>query len=159
MPISSPSDAGADLVPVGGQGRASQGYAVVGQAQAVTVYIARLDGVIGGKVHGVEGVQKHFGGILFSWDLFRGPVFCAGQTSIDMCLLTCTRVDFTARTREGCIRVCQDRWFSQRFLHTRAHPHIRLQYLRNWLCKLGLANGAYYGRSRLFVDEPSKIQT
>lgn len=44
-------------------GHAYQGYAVVPRAEALTVYIVRPDGVIGGLVHGVEGVHAYFSGI------------------------------------------------------------------------------------------------
>ncbi|KAF7982425.1 hypothetical protein HWV62_28549 [Athelia sp. TMB] len=44
-------------------GHAYDGYAVIPRAEAPTVYIIRPDGVIGGLVHGVEGVDKYFGGI------------------------------------------------------------------------------------------------
>ncbi|KZP06146.1 hypothetical protein FIBSPDRAFT_966700 [Athelia psychrophila] len=44
-------------------GHAYQGYAVAPLSDTLVVYIVRPDGVIGGLVHGVEGVQKYFSGI------------------------------------------------------------------------------------------------
>ncbi|KZP23363.1 hypothetical protein FIBSPDRAFT_952158 [Athelia psychrophila] len=44
-------------------GHAYEGYAVVPRAEMVTVYIVRPDGVVGGLVRGVEGVEKYFSGI------------------------------------------------------------------------------------------------
>ncbi|KZP07005.1 hypothetical protein FIBSPDRAFT_875975, partial [Athelia psychrophila] len=45
-------------------GHAYEGYAVMPSAEVITVYIVRPDGVVGGKVRGVEGVEKYFSGIL-----------------------------------------------------------------------------------------------
>lgn len=45
------------------EGHAYQGYAVEPHAQDVAVLIVRPDGVVGGLVHGVEGIEKYFGGI------------------------------------------------------------------------------------------------
>ena len=44
-------------------GHAYQGYAVAPRSEELSVFIVRPDGVIGGLVHGVEGVQKYFSGI------------------------------------------------------------------------------------------------
>ncbi|KZP23359.1 hypothetical protein FIBSPDRAFT_919161 [Athelia psychrophila] len=44
-------------------GHAYEGYAVVPRAEMVTVYIIRPDGVVGGLVRGVEGIEKYFSGI------------------------------------------------------------------------------------------------
>ncbi|KAF7965869.1 hypothetical protein HWV62_41190 [Athelia sp. TMB] len=44
-------------------GHAYQGYAVAPRSKDLTVFIVRPDGVIGGLVHGVGGVQKYFNNI------------------------------------------------------------------------------------------------
>lgn len=57
------SSAFADFVLKDLEGHAYQAYAVYSHAPAITIYIVRPDGVIGGLVRGVEGVGKYFSGI------------------------------------------------------------------------------------------------
>jgi len=54
------SSAFADFVLKDLEGHAYQAYAISSHAPAITIYIVRPDGVIGGLVHGVEGVGKYF---------------------------------------------------------------------------------------------------